>query len=80
MPLALAPAPPAELTPTERRVVEGLATGRAAKELAHAWGVSLATVRTHIKNAKRKTGTRTLRELATLPSRPGWSKSGIGGA
>jgi DNA-binding CsgD family transcriptional regulator len=80
MPLALAPPPPAELTPTERRVVEGLATGRAAKELAHAWGVSLATVRTHIKNAKRKTGTRTLRELATLPSRPDWSKSGSGGA
>lgn len=73
-PLALAPAPLPALTPSERRVVEGLAAGKAAKELAHAWGLSVATVRTHIHHAKRKTGARTLRELATLPSRPDWSQ------
>lgn len=71
-PLALPPGPPGVLTHTERSVVEGLATGVAAKQLAYDRGVSLATVRTHIKNAKRKTGARTLRELATFPSRPDW--------
>lgn len=74
-PLELPAAPPVPLTATERRVVEGLAAGLAAKELAHTWGVSLATVRTHIANAKRKTGVRTLRELATLPARPDWPGS-----
>ena len=73
--LALAPPPAVALTATERRVVEGLAAGSAAKELAHLWGVSLATVRTHIKNAKRKSGARTLRELAALPSHPSWPRS-----
>ena len=73
MPLAL-PAAPVQLTPTERSVVEGLAAGRAAKELAHTRGVSVATIRTHIKNAKRKTGARTLRELATLPAGTDWAQ------
>jgi DNA-binding CsgD family transcriptional regulator/uncharacterized membrane protein (DUF485 family) len=71
-PLALpAPRPP-DLTATERRIVEALASGLAAKEIARVRGVSLATVRTHIANAKRKTGSRTLRELATLPARGAW--------
>lgn len=73
-PLALPPGPgaPPRLTPTERRVVEGLAGGIAAKELAHSWEVSLATVRTHIKHAKRKTGARTLRELVAMVAHPDW--------
>jgi DNA-binding CsgD family transcriptional regulator len=52
--------------------MEGLASGRAPKQLAHQWGASLATVRTHIKNAKRKTGARTLYELAAMTARPDW--------
>ena len=61
------------LTPAEIRVVEGLAEGKTAKQLAYEWGVSLATVRTHIKHAKRKTGARTLRQLAGLVARADWS-------
>jgi DNA-binding CsgD family transcriptional regulator len=64
--------PVAELTPTERRVVEGLADGSAPKELAFQWGVSIATVRTHIKHAKRKTRARTLSELAGMAARSDW--------
>jgi DNA-binding CsgD family transcriptional regulator len=60
------PAPAARLTPAERSVVAGLAHGSAPKELAYSWGISLATVRTHIKRAKRKTGARTLAELVAL--------------
>jgi DNA-binding CsgD family transcriptional regulator len=72
LPLPPAPAPRVRLTDAERRVVEGLAGGSAPKELAHHGGVSLATVRTHIKHAKRKTGARTLAELAALTARPDW--------
>jgi DNA-binding CsgD family transcriptional regulator len=72
----LLPPPPsspvAELTPTERRVVEGLADGSAPKELAFRWGVSIATVRTHIRHAKRKTRARTLSELAGMAARSDW--------
>lgn len=60
------PAAPVTLTAAERRVVAGLAGGSAPKELAHRWGISIATVRTHIKRAKRKTGARTLAELVAL--------------
>jgi DNA-binding CsgD family transcriptional regulator len=66
------PSPATELTPTERRVVEGLADGSAPKEIAFRWGVSIATVRTHIRHAKRKTRARTLSELAGMTARADW--------
>lgn len=68
----------ARLTVTERRVIEGLAAGIAPKQLAYEWGVATSTIRTHIKNAKRKTGVRSLRELAALPARPDWAGSADG--
>ncbi len=51
------------LTPAEREVVTLLAAGRVPKEIAAARGTTLATVRTQIKHAKRRTGARTLDEL-----------------
>jgi DNA-binding CsgD family transcriptional regulator len=54
------------LTATERRVVGRLAAGRAPKQIAADWGLSVATIRAHIRAAKRKTGARTLNELAAL--------------
>ncbi len=63
---------PVRLTAAEIRTVEGIARGDAPKQLAHQWGVSIATVRSHIKHAKRKTGSRTLRELAALVAHPDW--------
>lgn len=71
-PAAATPTPMVRLTTTERRVVEGLASGNAPKQLAHQWGVSLATVRTHIMHAKRKTGARTLSELAAMTAQADW--------
>ncbi len=67
-----APALAAALTPTERRVVEALASGRTPKELAARWGISITTVRTHIRHAKRKTRARTLSELAGMAARRDW--------
>ncbi len=52
--------------------MEGLASGSAPKQLAYQWGVSLATVRTHIKHAKRKTGARTISELTALAAQASW--------
>jgi DNA-binding CsgD family transcriptional regulator len=68
VPLALPPprSPLGRLTPAERRVVNELASGRAPKEIAYGRGLSLQTVRTHIKRAKHKTGARTLNELVAM--------------
>lgn len=72
-PIALLPAacPLAALTATEREVVEALVKGRAAKQVAADRRVSLATIRSHIKHAKRKTGARTLSELVAIAARAG---------
>ncbi|WP_170178824.1 helix-turn-helix transcriptional regulator [Solirubrobacter pauli] len=77
-PLLLGPGEPQpiviDLTPAEVRAVEGLAAGRAPKQIAFDQGVTLATIRTHLKHAKRKTGARTLRELAAFVARPDWPR------
>jgi DNA-binding CsgD family transcriptional regulator len=62
------------LTTTERVVVERLADGQSAKQVAAERGVSVATVRTQIRDAKRKTGARTINELIAL------SREGTGAA
>lgn len=67
--------PSARLTPTEVKVVKGLAAGKAPKQLAHEWGVSLATIRTHIRHAKAKTRARTIRQLVALAARPEWPEA-----
>ena len=67
--LLVAPSLLADLTPSEQRVVEALARGSRPKQVAFAWGVSLPAVRKHIRNAKRKTGARTLTELAAICAR-----------
>lgn len=63
------------LTNREIRVVEELAMGRRPKQIAFDWGVSLATVRKHLRLAKRKTGARTLPELAAMTTAPDWPGS-----
>lgn len=54
------------LTPAERAVVDAMAAGLSPKEVAVQRGTSLATVRTQIKKAKKKTASRTLIELVGL--------------
>lgn len=58
------PCRPEQLSASELRVVDLLAAGRAPKQIAVDLGIALATVRTHLKRAKRKTRARTLSELA----------------
>ena len=74
-----AASPLSALTPVEIRVVDGLAAGLRPKQIAFDWGVSLATIRSHIKHAKRKTGASTLPQLASMTALPGWPGGGSDG-
>lgn len=56
----------ASLSPAERAVLTLLARGLAPKQAARELVVTLATVRSHIASAKRKTGARTLEQLVGL--------------
>ena len=76
-PVGLLSPPPAftDLTANEIRVVEALADGRRPKQIAFDWRVSVHTVRKHLKHAKRKTGARTLAELATMATSADWPRT-----
>jgi len=70
-PLRLLPAADARtlvatLTPAECAVVGLLASGRVPKQAAHDLSIALATVRSRIAAAKRKTGARTTEHLVAL--------------
>lgn len=52
-----------QLTPTQQRIVDLMADGHAPKQVARALGITLDTVRSHLKSAKRRTESRTLAEL-----------------
>jgi DNA-binding CsgD family transcriptional regulator len=63
MPVAAPQAPPVELvqslfdlTPAEARVARSLASGKTVEDIASDGGVSLATVRTHVRGVLTKTG------------------------
>ncbi|HXV56537.1 MAG TPA: helix-turn-helix transcriptional regulator, partial [Gaiellaceae bacterium] len=58
------PAPPGELTPTERRVAELAAQGLANKEIATALVVTVSTVEFHLSNVYAKLGVRSRAALA----------------
>lgn len=57
------------LSVKESAVVRGLARGRAPKQVAADHGVTLATIRCHIRSAKRKTNARTLAQLVASARR-----------
>lgn len=54
------------LTPAEAAVAGALADGKSVEEIAAALGVSLNTVRTHVKNTLAKTGTNRQSQLVAL--------------
>lgn len=58
------------LTPREHELLHHLASGLGTAEVAREMGISLHTVRDHIKNLYRKTGTRSRSELVGLLSHP----------
>lgn len=54
------------LSPAELEVVRGMVEGLSPKEVSQERGTSIATVRTQLKRAKKKTAARTLNELVAL--------------
>jgi DNA-binding CsgD family transcriptional regulator len=62
------------LSPAEARVVELVASGLLAKQVARELSLSVATVRSHIAAAKRKTDAATIPQLAGL-----WAEAQLGG-
>jgi DNA-binding CsgD family transcriptional regulator len=59
------------LTASEARIVVALADGNTPEEIGAKHGITILTVRTHLRNAMRKTGTDRLSELAALALRCG---------
>ena len=55
--------PPAPLTPRELEVIRRIALGATSREIADDLFVTAETVRTHVRNAMAKTGTRTRAQL-----------------
>jgi DNA-binding CsgD family transcriptional regulator len=53
----------ADLTPRERAVLQLLTLGLSSAEIAERLSISTETVRTHVRNAMRKTGARTRAQL-----------------
>lgn len=52
-----------QLTRAEQNVLAQLCAGHRAEEIAGLQGISLSTVRTHIKNVRQKTGSNSIREV-----------------
>jgi DNA-binding NarL/FixJ family response regulator len=63
---------PIHLTDAEIYVVEALASGLEPGEIAHGSARSGRTVQNHLARAKKKTGARTLAQLASLSEHPDW--------
>jgi PAS domain S-box-containing protein len=55
--------PPASLTPRELEIIRRIALGATSREIADDLFVTTETVRTHVRNAMTKTGTRTRAHL-----------------
>jgi DNA-binding CsgD family transcriptional regulator len=73
MPVAAPQAPPIELvqslfdlTPAEARVARSLASGKTVEDIASDGGVSLNTVRTHVRGVLAKTGCDRQAEVVAL--------------
>ena len=72
-PVTLPQAPPVELvqslfdlTPAEARVARSLSAGETVEKIASMGGVSLNTVRTHVRGVLEKTGCRRQAEVVAL--------------
>ncbi len=69
---ARSPAPTRlELTEREQAVLRGLVQGRAYKQVAHELGISLDTVRSHIRNVYRKLQVHSVAEAVSRAIREG---------
>ena len=60
-----------ELTTRQRRILEQLANGRTNAEIADSLGLSLSTVKGHLRNAYRQLGVENRRQAVAVLDREG---------
>lgn len=60
------------LTPRQLEIVRYLDAGRSEKEIADKLGREVDTISFHVREAKRKTGARSLNELVGIANKRGW--------
>lgn len=68
-------APFARLTDRERQTLSAICDGKSAAQMAKAWGVSVATVRSHIRAVLVKLEAGSQLEAAALARRVGWPEA-----
>ena len=71
--LAEVPAPFARLTPTQRKVLDGVYCGQLNKQIAFDLGIAEATVKAHMTALMRKLDVRNRTQLAVTAQALGWS-------
>lgn len=69
-------AAPSELTPREKELLQLLAEGMTAKQIATALGISIKTVETHRRNISQKLGTSSVADLIKYAIREGLTSIG----
>ncbi|MES2021817.1 MAG: LuxR C-terminal-related transcriptional regulator [Pseudomonadota bacterium] len=72
-----ASAPFARLTPTQRKVLDGVYCGQLNKQIAYDLGIAEATVKAHMTALMRKLKVHNRTQLAVTAQALGWSKSAL---
>ncbi|MDF0489639.1 LuxR C-terminal-related transcriptional regulator [Sphingomonas sp. H39-1-10] len=70
-------APFARLTPTQRKVLDGVYSGQLNKQIAFDLGIAEATVKAHMTALMRKLDVRNRTQLAVTAQALGWSESAL---
>lgn len=69
--------PFAQLTPTQRKVLDGVYCGQLNKQIAFDLGIAEATVKAHMTALMRKLQVRNRTQLAVTAQTLGWSKGSL---
>lgn len=70
-------APFARLTPTQRKVLDGVYSGQLNKQIAYDLGIAEATVKAHMTALMRKLKVHNRTQLAITAQALGWNKSAL---
>lgn len=71
------PTPFARLTPTQRKVLDGVFCGQLNKQIAYDLGIAEATVKAHMTALMRKLKVHNRTQLAVTAQALGWGSSAL---
>uniref|UniRef100_UPI0035C9DF47 response regulator transcription factor n=1 Tax=uncultured Sphingomonas sp. TaxID=158754 RepID=UPI0035C9DF47 len=72
-----APTPFSRLTPTQRKVLDGVHSGQLNKQIAFDLGIAEATVKAHMTALMRKLEVHNRTQLAVTAQALGWTKTAL---